>query len=222
MRILLVEDEDLLAEFLKRSLIKSGHSVDCASDGLIASEKINSKTYDVIILDIILPRKNGLDVCRDARRQKVKTPILILSSQDAETSRIQGLDAGADDYMIKPFSTKELEARLRALHRRLPQIVSEEIPIGHVIFNATTRRVSLDGKEVELRSKEFALLEFLVRNENRVVPREEIFINVWGVSAENASNRVDACVKELRTKLGKNIIRTAHGIGYAIFDGTRL
>lgn len=216
MRVLLVEDEDLLAEFLKRSLTKAGHDVDHAADGIMASEKINSKIYDVVILDIILPKKNGLDVCRDARKQNIKTPILILSSQDAETARIQGLDAGADDYMVKPFSHKELEARLRALHRRPAEIVSDEITLGQVTFSSATHKVSLAGREVSLRSKEFALLEFLIRNSNRVVPREEIFVHVWGVSAENASNRVDACVKEIRTKLGKDLIKTIHGTGYAI------
>lgn len=216
MHILLVEDEELLAEYLKRSLAKAGHEVDYAPDGQIAYDKVTAKSYDVVILDIILPKKNGLDVCREARQKGVKTPIIILSSQDAEVARVAGLDVGADDYMIKPFSYPELEARLRALFRRPKEILSDRIEVGPIAYSATQHKVWKNNKEVELRSKEFALLEFLIRNPGRALTREELFDSVWGVSAENASNRVDVCVKEIRIKLGKDIIKTVHGVGYAL------
>lgn len=216
MRILLVEDEDLLAEYLRLSLTKSGYDVDYAADGLMATEKLHTKPYDVVVLDIILPKKSGIEVCKDARLIGIQTPILILSSQDSEASRITGLDVGADDYMVKPFSYPELEARLRALYRRPKEIISDTITVGDVTFSSQMHRIWKGGHEVTLRAKEFALLEFMLRNINRVISREEIFQNVWGVQSINASNRVDACVKEIRNKLGKDIIRTLHGTGYAV------
>ncbi len=214
MHILLVEDEELIAEYLKRSLSKAGHEIDYAPDGQIAYDKLTTKTYDIVILDIILPKKNGLDVCREAREQGIKTPIIVLSSQDSENARVDGLDAGADDYMVKPFSYAELEARLRALFRRPKELLNDRIVAGDVAFSSAQHKVWLHDKEVALRVKEFALLEYLIRNKNCAVSREAIFSNVWGVSAENASNRVDACVKEVRNKLGKDSIKTVHGIGY--------
>ncbi len=216
MRVLVVEDEDLLAEFLKRSLTKAGHDVDYAPNGEIAFHKITTRVYDVVVLDIIIPYKNGLEVCREARELGIKTPIIILSSQDAEASRIDGLDAGADDYMIKPFSYPELEARLRALNRRPKEIIDDVIEIDGVTFDGTNRKITFQGNVLDLRSKAYRLVEYMMRNAGRVMTREEIFENVWGVSAVNASNRVDVCVAEVRAKINKDFIRTVHGLGYTV------
>ncbi len=216
MRILLVEDEELVAEFLKRSLKKAGHEVDYAGDGDVAYQKASNKAYDAVVLDIVLPKRSGIDVCRQVRADGVTTPIIILSSMETEAQRVGGLDAGADDYMIKPFSYRELEARLRALHRRPVAMLEDSLSAGPITVNNTQHKVYLDNIEVELRNKEYLLLEYMIRHRDRVIPREEILHTLWGVSIENASNRVEACVKELRNKLGKDVIKTVHKTGYKL------
>ena len=218
MRILLVEDEQLVAEYLKLSLTSAGHEVDHAADGNTAYDKAISKGYDVIILDILLPGKNGVDVCREVREYGVQTPILFLTSMEAEESRITGLDAGADDYLTKPFSFPELQARLRALYRRPQSIVSEHVIVGNIKISTTEHRAWLGDEEKDLRSKEFAVLAYLMRNKERAISRDELFRNIWGVSSENASNRVDVCVKELRRKFGKDCIKTISKTGYRIMQ----
>jgi DNA-binding response OmpR family regulator len=216
MRILLVEDEHLVAEYLKRSLVKAGHDVDYAADGQVAYSKAHKKTYDVIILDIILPKLTGIEVCRRIRSEGVRTPVIMLTSMDAEKSRVDGLDSGADDYMVKPFSFLELEARLRALIRRPDIIIDDEISFNTIRMSQKKHLVWLDDIEVELRSKEFAVLQYLIINQQRVVSRDELLARVWGINPENASNRADACIKELRNKLGKDVIETVHTVGYRL------
>ena len=216
MRILLVEDEQIVAQYLKSSVKKSGHEVDYAPDGNIGHEKALSKGYDVIILDIILPYMSGLEICKATREAGIETPIIILSSMESEKSRVKGLDVGADDYMIKPFSYPELEARLRALYRRPRQIITDELKINDISVNLDLREIKVDGKTIELRAKEFDLLVYLMRNSERVIPREELFNNVWGVNFENASNRVDSAIKEIRRKIGKDKIKTVTKSGYKI------
>jgi two-component system, OmpR family, response regulator len=216
MRVLLVEDEDVLAKFLCISFRHEGYVVDCVVDGISALNKIKSKQYDLIILDVILPQKNGLDVCRETRQYGVVTPILILSSQNTDFARVKGLDAGADDYVAKPFSYTELQARIRALHRRPSVIADDMVVLGDLSISAAFRKVWMSNKEVKLRNKEFLLLDFLVRKNGRVATRDELLEHVWGIGIGSASNRVDACIKELRSKLGRDQISTIHGVGYTM------
>ena len=216
MHVLVAEDDDLLAGYLRLSLRKAGHVVDSVFEGNSAERNILTRRYDVIVLDILLPYKNGLDICQHVRSQGITTPIIILSSQDSEDSRINGLDAGADDYMTKPFSFPELEARMRALLRRPKLILDENFKYKSVRICFNRHKIWVADTEILLRAKEFAVIEYLVRNKDRIITREELLNNIWGIHAENASNRVDACVKEIRSKLGKDMIRTVHGTGYAL------
>jgi DNA-binding response OmpR family regulator len=216
MHILVVEDEVIMLEFLKHAVKKSGHSLDTAKDGAVAIEKIANNTYDVIVLDVILPHFTGYEICEKARDMGITTPIIFLTSQQTAEDKIKGLNIGADDYMVKPFNYAELEARLNALYRRPKQFVEDTIEIRNVSISNKLHKVWVNDTEIDLRNKEFSLLEFLMREPSVVHSREEIFQHVWGVQLGYTSNRVDACVKEIRKKIGNNMIKTVHGSGYTI------
>jgi len=218
MKILIADDEAMLIEYLQRSLQFDNHRVDVAKDGLEAYRKASTNRYDAVIMDVIMPAKNGVEVTSDLREAGVKTPILILSSRDGEEARVQGLDAGADDYMIKPFGYKELSARLRSLERRATNKPKEVISIGNVVINPGTRQVTRDGKTIALRPKEFALLTCLAQNAGQAVSKTHLLHKVWGVSVSNASTRLQVCIKSLREKLDleseEPLIRNVRGYGY--------
>lgn len=222
MKVLVVDDEDLLVEFLRRSLKADNHVVEIARNGQDAVTKAISRNYDVILLDVIMPIKDGVQVCKELREQQIETPILILSSRDSETARVQGLDAGADDYLIKPFGYKELSARLRALQRRPRHVDQPLLRVKNIELDPARRIVSVSGRDIDMRPKEFSLLEYLMRHAGTAVSRYEILEKVWGVSAFNTSNRLDVCIKQVREKIGDNvangphIIKTVHGFGYRI------
>lgn len=220
MRVLVVEDEELIVEFLKRSLKIEKHDVDVASDGLKGYKKALKAHYDVIILDVMLPMKNGLDICRELRRTGVATPILFLSARNSEAARIQGLDAGADDYLVKPFSYRELNARLRAITRRPSVVPQSELQIANLILNPVSRDVTRGGKLIHLRPKEYALLEYMMRHPNVALPRYELLRNVWGISNDMTSNRLEVYIRHLRNKVDSKyrtkLIHTVRGVGYKI------
>ena len=216
MRILVVEDEELIAEALQRYLMRSGHSVDHQKDGLTALQTILSSDYDVIILDVVLPNIHGYEICRRVRAHGIATPILMLSSLDAESSRVRGLNVGADDYLVKPFSYKELEARLKALYRRPNMLNVRSEIVRHLEVDMSHKRVTKDNIEVVLRNKEYLLLVYLMRHRGTAVSREELLLSIWGIAPENSSNRVDACVKSLRSKIGKSYITTVPKVGYRL------
>jgi DNA-binding response OmpR family regulator len=220
MKILVVDDEEMIVEFLERSLRLDHNVVDIARNGTEAYEKASQQSYDVVILDIIMPGKNGLDVCHDLRELGVNTPVMLLSSKDGEVARIEGLDAGADDYMTKPFSYNELTARLRALMRRPLNLLPSIISLGDLSLDPVKKVISLEGKELELRPKEYSLLEYLMRNPGRVIPKDELLKNVWLISASNASNRLEVCMHHLREKININpddtILSTIRGYGYVL------
>ncbi|HVP05296.1 MAG TPA: response regulator transcription factor [Dehalococcoidia bacterium] len=221
MRILLVEDEAPIAGFISRGLSEHGHGVDVARDGEEALAWPSVAEFDAIILDVMLPLQNGVDVCRTLRGRGVRTPILMLTARDAVEDRVTGLDAGADDYLVKPFAFAELLARLRALSRREPALIGNELRVGDLTLDTATRTVTRAGRDVELTAKEFAILEYLMRHPNQVLSRSLIAEHVWNYDFENSTNVIDVHVKNLRRKVDPadtRLIQTVRGAGYRISD----
>jgi len=220
MRILLVEDERQIADFIVRGLAENGYSVDVAHDGEEALHWPDVAEFDIIILDVMLPSVDGVEVCRTLRRQGLRTAILMLTARDAVEDRVRGLDSGADDYLIKPFAFAELLARLRALSRREPVLLGTELKVGDLVLDTTTRQVTRAGASVELTAKEFALLECLMRHPNQVLSRTVIAEHVWNYDFDNATNVIDVHVKNLRKKIDEEfepkLIHTVRGAGYRI------
>lgn len=224
MKILLVDDEPLLREQLGEILIRQKYSVDTAANGDKALECIAGQPYDLIILDIMMPGRDGFAVLREIRRDRIKTPVLMLTARSGIDDRVKGLDQGADDYLAKPFSTDELLARVRALLRRDSEHVTAMLSIGAIRLNTVTREVTCGGVPVLLTPKEFSLLEFLLYNKNRVISRFSLAEHVWGDDFDpfTMSNYIDVHVKNLRRKIGDEtavILRTVRGVGYVIRDG---
>jgi DNA-binding response OmpR family regulator len=219
--MLVVEDERRLAQVVRKVLEEEGHTVDVAYDGEEGLTMGMEGSHDVIVLDILLPVMDGLDVCRALRANRVDTPVLLLTALDAVEDRVRGLDAGADDYLPKPFAFQELLARLRALGRRRVQVREpDRLRAADLVLDLRRRRAERDGKTIELSPKEFALLEFLMRNEGRVVTRTQILDHVWGYEYSPDSNLVDVYVTYLRRKVDRGhqrkLIRTVRGTGYAL------
>lgn len=220
MRILLVEDESDLRQIIKKRLIKEKYTVDDCQDGLEAEDYIDITEYDGIILDGMLPGKDGLDILKEMRRKGNHTPVLMLTARDSIEDRVKGLDYGADDYLVKPFSFEELLARLRAVMRRKPVFVSEVLTVDDLQMNLHTKDVMRNGERIELSSKEYMLLEYLMQNKNIVLSREQIQERVWGYDFEGGSNVVDVYIRYLRKKIDheneKKLIQTVRGVGYVI------
>ncbi len=220
MRILLVEDEPQIADFIARGLSENGHSVDIARDGEEALEWPSAADFDIIILDVMLPSVDGIEVCRTLRGQGLRTPILMLTARDAVEDRVRGLDSGADDYLIKPFAFAELLARVRALSRREPALLGTKLEVGDLAMDTATRQVTRAGAEVELTAKEFALLEYLIRHPNQVLSRTVIAEHVWNYDFDNVTNVIDVHVKNLRKKIDEGfeakLIHTVRGAGYRL------
>lgn len=223
MYILVVEDERRLAQVVRKVLEEEGHTVDVANDGEEGLAIAMDGSHDVIVLDILLPGIDGFEVCRSLRANRVDTPVLLLTALDAVEDRVRGLDAGADDYLPKPFAFQELLARLRALGRRRVQAREpDQLQTADLMLDLRRRRVVRDGRTIDLSPKEFALLEFLMRNQGRVVTRTQILDHVWGYDYSPDSNLVDVYVTYLRRKIDRGhvqkLIRTVRGAGYAVGD----
>lgn len=221
MRVLVVEDERKISTYLKRGLEEQGYAVDTAFTGREALDWAEAAPYDMIILDILLPEMDGLTVCRELRKNDNRTPILILTARDAVDDRVNGLDAGADDYLVKPFALKELLARLRAMSRRKADTPkSPTVQISDLTLDTLTRRVKRGGKIIELTSKEYAVLECLLREPDRVLSRTQIAEHVWNYDVYNQSNVVDVYIKNLRRKIDDGfdvkLIHTIRGAGYRL------
>jgi two-component system OmpR family response regulator len=220
MRILLVEDEVKMARALRRGLELEGHTIDVSADGDDGLSKALEYDYDVVVLDVMLPGRDGFSICRELRARGRWSPVLLLTARDAVDDRIRGLDAGADDYLIKPFAFGELLARLRALVRRGPTERPTVISVGDVELDPAAHTVTRSGRAVELSAREFALLEFLMRHPGEVLSRARILEQVWDYSYSGLSNVVDVYVAYLRRKLerpfGRQLIRTVRGVGYAL------
>ena len=220
MRILLVEDESRVAGFIAKGLREQAYAVDIARDGAQALYQAAINEYDLVILDILLPVKDGHTVCRELRASGFRAPVLMLTARDAVDDRVSGLDSGADDYLTKPFDFKELLARLRALLRRSGVLRPPVARVDDLTLNTASHAVARAGKPVNLTAKEYALLEYLVLNEDRVVGREQIAQHVWEESFDPFSNVIDVYVKRLRDKLdtgfGRRLIHTRRGEGYIL------
>lgn len=221
MRILIVEDERKLANTLKCGLKKSGYAIDCIVDGDVAKKHIlfNNQRYDLIILDWILPTRDGLQICKDVRNAKIQTPILMLTAHFEMKDKVLALNSGVDDYIVKPFSFEELEARIRALLRRPVETTLDVLETKKLKIDFLRHRVLLNDKNIRLTVKEFSLLEYLLRNANKVVTRSEILDHLWDINFDSFSNVVDSHMKNLKKKIQNKkypLIETVRGIGYKI------
>ena len=220
MRVLVVEDEERIAEFVRNGLTEHGYAVDVARDGGEALDWSDIADFDVIVLDVMLPVRDGVDVCKTLRARGLRTPILMLTARDAVEDRVRGLDSGADDYLVKPFAFAELVARLRALTRREPRLLSPILRLGDLVLDSSTREVARGGRPLDLTTKEYALLEYLMRNPNQVLTRTMIAEHVWNYDFDNATNVIDVHIRNLRRKLDDpfpaKLIQTVRGAGYRI------
>jgi DNA-binding response OmpR family regulator len=220
MRLLVVEDNQRLRNSIKLSLEESGYVLDAAADGVEGQELAELTPYDAIILDIMLPKRDGLEVCHNLRRQHLRTPILLLTARDAVEDRVKGLDSGADDYLIKPFSLDELRARLRALLRRDAPEKTGVLVAADLELDPATHNIQRAGIPIELTSKEFALLEYMLRNPNWLITREMAERHVWDYGGASGSNLVDVYIRRLRRKIDDpfevKLIETVRGFGYRL------
>jgi DNA-binding response OmpR family regulator len=218
MRVLVIEDEQKMADLIKRGLEEEGMEVDTAYDGETGLESGKSGKHDLIILDLGLPGRDGLEISREIRTEGVKTPILILTAQDSTEMKVKGLDSGADDYLTKPFAFAEMLARIRALQRRTMSEDSTRLQIGDLILNLINRKVSRAGIEVQLTGKEFALLEFFMRHPDEILSREILSEKVWEETFDTLTNVIDVYINYLRNKIDRQfepkLIHTVRGVGY--------
>lgn len=220
MRLLLVEDEERLVEALSYLLRKSGYTVDTAMEGNTGLEMASTGIYDVIILDRMLPGLEGVQILKELRRQQLDTPVLLLTAKDDPKDRVEGLDAGADDYLIKPFATEELLARLRALGRRKSKnFVDIRVTSGDLVLDPLRCEVTRGDEVITLSAKESLLLQLLMANQGQVVSKERIFEKVWGYYSEAEFANVELYIHYLRKKVGNDYIKTVRGIGYYFLGG---
>ena len=224
MKLLLIEDEPNVISLIQRSLSASGHEITIAMDGQSGAQMALQHTFDLIILDLMIPIMNGMEVCRKVRQAEIRTPILMLTALSTTENIVSGLDAGADDYMTKPFKLAELEARIRTLTRRGKENEKEKntntLQIADLLLDKTTKTVRRGGQTVDLTATEFRLLEFLMENQNKVLNRMEILENVWDINFNLGTNVVDVYINYLRKKVDKNnklkLIHTVFGMGYVL------
>ncbi|MCA9833165.1 MAG: response regulator transcription factor [Thermomicrobiales bacterium] len=218
MKVLIVEDEARLASLIKRALTEEGHTVEVAGTGEDAISVLTSISLDIVILDVMLPGMNGLDVCRRVRKLKYSVPILLLTAKSSIEDRVEGLDAGADDYLLKPFALAELMARLRALTRRPATVPNAHLEVLNIHLDPIGMYVWKDNEPIALTRKEFGILEYLMKNAGRVVTRDMIANHVWDYDFLNTTNVIDVHIRTLRKKLGDaqpgTLIMTVRGVGY--------
>ncbi len=222
MRVLLVEDDARIVSFVRKGLEEEQYVVDVAADGEAALDFTEAADYDLIILDVMLPRRDGFQVCSELRRRGVHTPLLMLTARDAVDDRVRGLNAGADDYLVKPFAFKELVARLHALARRPPATQSLQLNLADLTLDTVTHQATRAGQVIDLSAREYRLLEFLLRHRAQPLTRTQIAEGVWGYNFDAQSNVVDVYIRYLRRKLddpcAQKLIHTVRGVGYKI-DG---
>ena len=220
MRVLVVEDSRRLAGIIKRGLLEEGYAVDNAYDGEEAEYMAETTPFEVIVLDIMLPKKDGVAVCRDLRAKNVNTPILMLTAKDSVEDKVTGLDSGADDYMVKPFAFSELLARIRALLRREVLPKTQKFQVGELSLDPQSREVWRNGSQLELTAKEYAILEYFMRRPNAVVTRTMLGESVWDYEFDGLSNIIDVYVRRIRRKIDRegqaSMIQTVRGAGYRL------
>jgi two-component system copper resistance phosphate regulon response regulator CusR len=223
LRILVVEDEPNAARVLAKGLREQAYAVDIADDGDAALQLALANEYDAVVLDLMLPRKDGLTVCRELRDAGNSVPILMLTAQDAVENRIAGLDCGADDYLVKPFDFRELLARIRALLRRKPALEPEVIRIGNLTVNTRSRTVARGDAPIELTAKEFTFVEYLAQHAGKVISRREIADHVWEQNFDPFSNLIEVYMRRLRRKIDdghdEKLLHTRRGAGYVLMPG---
>ncbi len=222
MKILVIEDEPKVASFIKQGLEEQSNNVTIAYDGFFGHKLATENEFDVIVLDLMIPYMNGLELCKKLREEGIKTPILMLTALGTTDDKVTGLEIGADDYMVKPFEFKELVARIRALSKRFTDTIQlpKVLKVADLEMNLDEKSVRRSGKSIDLTAKEFSLLEFLLRNKNRVVSRTEISEKVWDIHFDTGTNVIDVYVNFLRKKVDKEfdkkLIQTMVGMGYVI------
>jgi len=220
MRILLVEDERKVADFIKKGLTEEGYAVDCAADGKEGMFMAEENNYDLIVLDILLPQFDGFQICRSLREKGISSRVIMLTAMDSTEDKIKGLDTGADDYLTKPFSFEELLARIRALLRRGQSGTQAKLEVADLTLDPRTRQVIRAGKEIKLSNKEYAILEYFIRNPGRVLTRTLLSEHVWNYDFESYTNVVDVYVNYLRNKIDRDfkqkLIHTVRGVGYVL------
>ncbi len=220
MRVLVVEDEKHIASFIKQGLKEEGYAVDVAHDGQEGYFLAGTEKYDVIVLDIMIPKMDGINVCKSLRQDKITTPILMLTAKDVVEDKVIGLDAGAEDYLTKPFAFKEFLARIRVLLRRKGTLISPKLQAADLVMDLLSHKVTRSGKEIVLTTKEFLLLEYLMRRTGEVVSRTDISERVWDIHFDTSTNIIDVHIHELRHKIDhghkKKLICTVRGRGYMI------
>lgn len=222
MRILIVEDEHKIANSLKKGLQQEGYAVDVAYDGLDGFDLASTEDYGVIILDLMLPRMDGVTICKNLREVKIHTPILILTAKGEIDDKVEGLNSGADDYLVKPFSFVELLARIRALLRRPKADIGTTLTVSDLTLDTLSYEVKRAGKIIQLSKKEFTLLEYLMRHAGKTLTKDQIICNVWNYDADILPNTVEVYIGYLRGKIDrkfpkeKHLIHTVHGFGYKI------
>jgi DNA-binding response OmpR family regulator len=221
MRILLVEDEAKVARFIQEGLKAEGYQVELSADGASGERKARTGDFDLILLDVLLPKKNGFEVLQSLRREGVKTPVLMLTARSATEDIVHGLDRGADDYLTKPFAFNELLARIRSLLRRDRQSQTV-LKVGDLQLNTRTRKATRTGRPIELTAREYALLEFLMQNPQKLLTRQELAKEIWGFDFDPGTNIVDVYINHLRKKIDqtteKRLLHTVRGRGYYISE----
>jgi len=216
MRLLLVEDDELLGDGVRNGLIQSGYTVDWFKDGLSALRAVREEQFDIVILDLGLPTLSGLDFLKQIRQDGITTPVLILTARETIEDRVEGLDKGADDYMIKPFELEELCARLRALQRRFLHRAESKLVYNNIVLDPATRTLTISGKLVSIPRREFTLLKKLLENVGVVISREHLTQALYGWDVDVDSNAIEVHIHNLRKKLGSNYIQTIRGVGYIL------
>ncbi len=221
MRILVVEDEHKIANSIKKGLEQEAYAVDVSFDGQEGFDLLSTEEYDVAIVDRMLPEMDGLTICKKLREQAIHTPILLLTAKGQVSDRVEGLNAGADDYLVKPFAFTELLARIKALSRRPKQTIGTILQVADLEINTLTYEVKRQGKSIPLSSKEYALLEYLMRHPNQIISKERIIGHVWNYDADVLPNSVEVYITHLRNKIDKpfpaqQLIHTVRGFGYKI------
>lgn len=224
MRILIAEDERDLNRVIEKKLKSEGYSVDACFDGMEALDYLDMVRYDVVILDIMMPKKDGYGVVREMRAKGIETPVIFLTAKDTVDDKVKGLDLGANDYMVKPFSFRELMARIRVMTRMNSGNLTNQFTAGDLVLDSEAKTVHRSGREIILTAKEFALLETLIRNKNKVLNREQIENNLWNFDYEGGTNVIDVYIRYLRKKIDEpfetKLIHTVRGSGYVLRDKT--
>lgn len=221
MRILLVEDTETLAKYVKQALEEDGYSTDVSGDGVAGERMARAFPYDLVILDVMLPGRNGIDVCKRLRADDVNVPVILVTAKGDVEDRVLGLDSGADDYLVKPFDVKELLARVRALLRRPSETLADALRSGDLVLDRGSHSVTQRGRSVSLTLKEYSVLEYLMRNAGRVVTREQLLEHCWDFSFSSMSNITDVYIRQLRKKLAdrhETYIQTIRGVGYRFVE----